>query len=135
MTRDTSISLGDHFTDFVDRQIESGRYESVSDVVRAALRLLEARETSVNGSPAPAIAGEGSGPAAAFDSTASAGRMRPKHVERNFRQSDIARILRAAKQIGAPYVQLQVGDTVVKVALTGDGYPEFKQAKRRDFVL
>lgn len=44
MARNTSVSLGDHFAGFVDQQVESGRYDSVSDVVRAGLRLLEDRE-------------------------------------------------------------------------------------------
>jgi antitoxin ParD1/3/4 len=41
MSRNTSITLGDHFADFVDQHVTSGRYSSASDVVRAALRLLE----------------------------------------------------------------------------------------------
>jgi antitoxin ParD1/3/4 len=41
MSRNTSITLGDHFADFVDRQVTSGRYSSASDVVPASLRLLE----------------------------------------------------------------------------------------------
>lgn len=44
MARNTSVSLGDHFASFVDEQVESGRYGSVSDVVRAGLRLLESEE-------------------------------------------------------------------------------------------
>ena len=44
MARNTSISLGDHFAQFIDRQVEGGRYGSASDVVRAGLRLLEERE-------------------------------------------------------------------------------------------
>jgi antitoxin ParD1/3/4 len=41
MARNTSISLGDHFSDFIDIQVQAGRYGSASDVVRAGLRLLE----------------------------------------------------------------------------------------------
>jgi antitoxin ParD1/3/4 len=44
MARNTSISLGDHFTAFIERQLAGGRYGSVSDVVRAGLRLLEQQE-------------------------------------------------------------------------------------------
>ena len=44
MARNTSVSLGDHFTTFIERQLAGGRYGSVSDVVRAGLRLLEQQE-------------------------------------------------------------------------------------------
>jgi len=80
MTRNTSISLGDHFANFVDSQVESGRYGSVSDVVRAGLRLLEEHEAKVKALQAALIAGEESGPPAAFDSEAFLKRMRAKHV-------------------------------------------------------
>jgi len=36
----TSIALNDHFSRFIDRQVEGGRYGSASDVVRAGLRHL-----------------------------------------------------------------------------------------------
>ena len=37
----TSVSLGSHFEEFVNKQLESGRFNNVSEVVRAGLRLLE----------------------------------------------------------------------------------------------
>jgi antitoxin ParD1/3/4 len=41
MARNTSITLGEHFDEFVTLQLDSGRYGSVSEVIRAGLRLLE----------------------------------------------------------------------------------------------
>ncbi|WP_417657413.1 type II toxin-antitoxin system ParD family antitoxin [Pseudidiomarina aestuarii] len=41
MSKNTSISLGDHFDQFVDQLVASGRYASTSEVIRAGLRKLE----------------------------------------------------------------------------------------------
>lgn len=43
----TSIALGSHFKDFVRQQVNSGRYNNVSEVVRAGLRLLENHEAEL----------------------------------------------------------------------------------------
>jgi len=61
MARNTSISLGDHFVTFVDRQVEEGRYGSASDVVRAGLRLLEEREVKLQALRHALAEGESSG--------------------------------------------------------------------------
>lgn len=45
MARNTSILLGDYFEDFIKEQIASGKYSSVSEVVRTALRLFEQEES------------------------------------------------------------------------------------------
>lgn len=47
MGRNTSISLGDYFEDFVEAKITEGRYKNVSEVIRAGLRLLEEEEDKV----------------------------------------------------------------------------------------
>ena len=47
MAKNTSILLGDHFTNFINTEVSSGRYSSASDVVRSALRLLEIEEQKV----------------------------------------------------------------------------------------
>ena len=39
-----SVALGQHFKDFVRRQVEAGRFNNASEVVRAGLRLLEDSE-------------------------------------------------------------------------------------------
>ena len=48
MGKNTSVSLGDHFEHFVDERVKSGRFASVSDAVRAGLRLLEQEETKLD---------------------------------------------------------------------------------------
>ncbi|EAS5177629.1 type II toxin-antitoxin system ParD family antitoxin, partial [Salmonella enterica] len=45
--RVTSVTLGEHFNGFVGEMIESGRYGNTSEVLRDALRLMEAREQRV----------------------------------------------------------------------------------------
>ncbi len=81
MARNTSVSLGDHFSDFIDAQMQGGRYGSASDVVRAGLRLLEEHETKVKTLQNALIAGENSGTPASFDSNKFLQKMRDKHVE------------------------------------------------------
>lgn len=44
MEKNTSISLGDYFEDFINDEVKLGRYSSVSEVIRSALRLLEQEE-------------------------------------------------------------------------------------------
>lgn len=48
MGRNTSISLGDHFENFVDNRVSTGRFKNASEVVRAGLRLLEEEETKIH---------------------------------------------------------------------------------------
>ena len=80
MSRNTSVSLGDHFAEFIDTQVQTGRYGSASDVVRAGLRLLEEHETRLRALEAALVAGEESGAPASFDSEAFLRRLHAKHV-------------------------------------------------------
>jgi len=47
MGKNTSISLGDHFENFIESTISKGRYSNASEVVRAGLRLLEEEENRI----------------------------------------------------------------------------------------
>ncbi|MBU3660823.1 MAG: type II toxin-antitoxin system ParD family antitoxin [Flavobacteriales bacterium] len=47
MSKNTSVLLGDHFNNFINNEVASGRYSSASDVVRSALRLLEIEENKI----------------------------------------------------------------------------------------
>jgi antitoxin ParD1/3/4 len=67
MAKNTSVIIGDHFGEFIERQVSEGRYGSASDVVRAGLRLLEEREMKIEALRAAIIEGEQSGPSKPFD--------------------------------------------------------------------
>ena len=47
MGRNTSVSLGNHFENFVGRKVSAGRFKNASEVIRAGLRLLEEEETKL----------------------------------------------------------------------------------------
>ena len=47
MSKNTSISLGNYFDQFIHNRISEGRFKNVSEVVRAGLRLLEEEENKV----------------------------------------------------------------------------------------
>jgi len=47
MTRNTSISIGNYFDEFIQSRISAGRYKNASEVVRAGLRLLEEEENRI----------------------------------------------------------------------------------------
>lgn len=79
MAKNTSISLGEHFENFINNEIESGRYASVSEVIRTALRLLENEERKLNDLRDALIAGEQSGFVEDFDPQAHLKAIHKKH--------------------------------------------------------
>jgi len=61
MQKNTSVTLGKYFEDFIAQQIKNGRYASASEVVREGLRFLEEREVKLNALRRALIEGEESG--------------------------------------------------------------------------
>ena len=67
MGKNTSIALGNHFEDFVASTVGTGRYNSASEVIRAALRLLEEQEEKKSLLTKALIEGEEGGLVEDFD--------------------------------------------------------------------
>lgn len=67
MGKNTSFAVGEHFAEFIHEQVESGRYASASEVVRAGLRLLQVEEEKIRALREALIEGERSGRAGPFD--------------------------------------------------------------------
>jgi len=47
MGKNTSISLGNHFENFIEYTVANGRFKNASEVLRAGLRLLEDEENRI----------------------------------------------------------------------------------------
>jgi len=67
MGKNTSVSLGDYFEDFVENRIAEGRYKNASEVIRAGLRLLEEEENKIVALKRAIQEGINSGTAKNFD--------------------------------------------------------------------
>jgi antitoxin ParD1/3/4 len=79
MGKNTSIALGDHFEEFVSSTVGTGRYNSASEVIRAALRLLEEQEEKKNILTKALIEGEQSGFIENFDPQILLDELHSKH--------------------------------------------------------
>jgi antitoxin ParD1/3/4 len=64
------IALGDHFENFININIATGRYHSTSEMIRSALRLLELEENKLRLLRRALDEGENSGIVDNFDSKA-----------------------------------------------------------------
>lgn len=67
MSKNTSITLGEHFEFIIKKNIESGRYATASEVIREGLRLVEEREQKIQLLREAIEAGERSGYVKNFD--------------------------------------------------------------------
>ena len=67
MARTVTVTLGHHYEEFVKTSIASGRYNNVSEMVRAGLRRLEEDEARLAAIRAALIEGEESGVVEDFD--------------------------------------------------------------------
>ena len=61
MARNTSVTLGDYFEEIIQSSIKTGRYSSVSEVIRAGLRLVDEEEKKIQLLREAIEAGEQSG--------------------------------------------------------------------------
>ncbi len=81
MPRNTSVTLGEHFDKFVVEKIKEGRFQSVSEVVRAGLRKLEEDETKLQALRLKLQAGEDSPLVENFDGDSFIAAMHEKHIK------------------------------------------------------
>ena len=79
MPRNTSVTLGEHFDAFVNEKIAEGRFQSVSEAVRAGLRRLEEDELKLEALRAKLAAGEASALVEDFSPARFLAEMREKH--------------------------------------------------------
>ena len=81
MARTVTVSLGPHYEEFIQASIAAGRYNNVSEVVRAALRRLEEDEARLAAIRAALIEGEESGIVEDFDPQAFVNRLNAEYNE------------------------------------------------------
>lgn len=79
MSKNTSISLGSYFDEFVQKQVSTGRYKNVSEVIRAGLRLLEDEESKMTALREAIIKGKESGIIEDFDPIQNLKDLKSKH--------------------------------------------------------
>jgi len=67
MAKNTSVTLGDHFEEIIEKSIKSGRFSSASEVIRAGLRMVDEKEQKIKLLREAIEAGEKSGYVENFD--------------------------------------------------------------------
>ena len=79
MARTTTVALGPHYENFIQSTISSGRFNNTSEVVRAALRLLEDDEVRWAALRAAIDEGESSPDVIDFDRNSFLAELKAKH--------------------------------------------------------
>ncbi|GGH08840.1 type II toxin-antitoxin system ParD family antitoxin [Sphingobacterium alkalisoli] len=80
MAKNTSILLGDYFDSFINKQVQSGKFSSASEVVRAALRMFEHEEAKKTELIKELKKGEKSGFVKNFDRDTLLKTLHQKHI-------------------------------------------------------
>ena len=81
MARNTSVTLGSHFDEFVSEKISQGRFQSISEVVRAGLRKLEEDESKLQALKQKLHAGESSPKVEDFNSEEFISKLHNKYLK------------------------------------------------------
>jgi antitoxin ParD1/3/4 len=81
MSKNTSISLGNHFEWIIENGIKSGRFASASELIRAGLRLIEEEESKVQLLKEAIAKGEESGYVKKFDPIKHLASLNNKHAK------------------------------------------------------
>ncbi len=81
MARNTSVTLGSHFDTFVSDKIAQGRFQSISEVVRAGLRKLEEEESKLQALKEKLQAGENSLSVENFDGNKFLSNLHNKYIQ------------------------------------------------------
>ena len=82
MGKNTSILLGDYFESFVNEQVRTGKYTSVGEIVRTALRLLEMEENKSKILINEIKIGEKSGMIENFDRNSNLKKFHAQHLKK-----------------------------------------------------
>lgn len=82
MNKPVQVTVSDHAASFVSRELESGRFDTVDEVVEAGLRMLEQEQTKIERLRELLIESENSGPAEPFDRNALMALVRASWAER-----------------------------------------------------
>lgn len=82
MAKNTSILLGEYFENYVNEKVSSGKFSSVSEVIRTALRFLEDEENRHKALIRELEIGENSGFVKDFDRTENLQNLHAKHLKK-----------------------------------------------------